>query len=307
MCECVSVNVRQFQAGRLSSKNKHVVAASAKLTPPILPSPNELPDVSDTRKGVQSVEHAFSLLQIFTQAKAPLAVKDLADISGMPASKVHHYLVSLGRAGAVRQAHDGCYELGSFAMHLGLAALRRLEPIEIAVTAARKLRQQTGETTFIAVWGSFGPTIIRYFEGVHVVTVEVRTGNVLPLTTSATGKVFLTWGTDSLLKPVLTAEKADKNTIERICTETSTTGLGKVAGDLLPRITSLAAPVFDQDGRLALTITQLGWTGEFDDSINGKIATALKQAAENLSFDLGCNAESVHHTESAHKAGKPEA
>jgi len=246
----------------LNSNVKPTIAASLKLAPPVIEGQDKSVE-SDTRKGVQSVEHAFSLLQLFTQSKAPLAIKDLAEMSGMPASKVHHYLVSLGRVGAVRQAHDGNYELGAFALHLGLAALRRLEPVEIAVTAARKLRQQTGETTFIAVWGSFGPTIIRYFEGVHAVTVEVRTGNVLPLTASATGKVFLTWCADSLLEPVLAADKTDK------------------------KIASLSAPVFDHDGRLALAITQLGWTGEFDESENGTVAAALKSQAEQLSFELG--------------------
>jgi len=273
----------------LNSKVKPTIAASLKLTPPLLDERLDARPESDTRKGVQSVEHAFSLLQIFTQAQAPLAVKEIAEMSGMPSSKVHHYLVSLVRVDAIRQTHDGNYELGSFALHLGLAALRRLEPIEIAVTAARKLRQQTGETTFIAVWGSFGPTIIRYFEGVHAVTVEVRTGNVLPLTTSATGKVFLTWGADGLHESALTTENTDKKTIKQITSDTKAAGLGKVSGDLLPRIASLSAPVFDQDGRLALAITQLGWTGEFDESENGKVATALKIQAEQLSFELGYN------------------
>ncbi len=248
----------------------------------------------DTRKGVQSVEHAFALLQVFVHAEKSLAIKDIAEVSGMPASKVHHYLVSLVRVGAVRQLPDGTYDLGSFALHMGLAALRKLEPVELAASAASKLCDETGEATFISVWGNFGPTSVRYFEGAQPVTVEIRVGNVLPLAISATGRVYLTWGSESQLAPVLAREKVAQSEIDVIRNDTMQIGLGRVDGELLPRIASLAAPVFDQAGRLALVITQLGWSGEFDIALDGKLAGSLTRCASQLSRQLG-------YTGSAHQ------
>jgi len=244
-------------------------------------------DEQDTRKGVQSVEHAFSLLEIFQSANKSIAIKELAEKSGMPASKVHHYLVSLVRCGVVQQTTEGNYDLGSFALQLGLSALHRLEPIELAEKSARRLRDKTGETTFISVWGSHGPTIIRYFEGVQPVTVEVRAGHVLPLATSATGKVFVAWGSEYLTDQILTHEQIDQKRIREIGKEALKMRLGRVEGELLPRISALAAPVFDMDGQLALVMTQLGWTGEFDCALDGRIATALARACQQLSVDLG--------------------
>ncbi len=238
------------------------------------------------------------MLQIFIQSDKALAVKEIADISGMPASKIHHYLVSLVRTRVIHQIADGRYELSSFALHMGLAALRRLEPVELASNAARQLRDTTGEATFISVWGNYGPTIIRYFEGFQPITVEVKAGNVLPLATSASGKVFLTWGHDKLIDPVLSLENLDQQTIEDIRATTRSIKLGRVDSELLPRIASLAAPVFDEDGRLALVITQLGWTGKFDNSERGQIATALRRVADQLSVDLG-------HTGSANQLWQP--
>jgi len=237
----------------------------------------------DTRKGVQSVENAFSLLQVFTRANGALAIKTIAELSGMPGSKVHHYLVSLVRMGVT----DGRYDLAAVALQMGLTALKRLEPVELAMAAARHLRDETGEATFVSVWGSYGPTIIRYFEGTQPVTVEVKAGNVLPLTSSATGRVYLAWGIEALIEPILTHERIDQSTTQNIRRETLSTGFGRVDGELLPRIASLAAPVFDQDGRLTLVMTQLGWSGDFNNNVDGDVADALMRTTEQLSRDLG--------------------
>jgi len=277
----------------LKKASNEEVVASARLNPVEWPLGSDVV-TTDTRKGVQSVEHAFSLLQVFVQSEKPLAIKEIAESSGMPASKVHHYLVSLVRVGAVQQMANGAYCLGAFALHMGLAAVRRLEPVELAAAAASKLRDATGEAAFISVWGNYGPVSVRYFEGFQPVTVEIRVGNVLPLAISATGKVFVTWGADSQIAPVLSREKISTEQRAVIRSDTLQSGLGQVDGELLPRIASLAAPVFDHDGRLALVITQLGWSGEFDLAPDGKIARALTECAARLSVQLG-------YTGSAHQ------
>ena len=241
----------------------------------------------DDRKGVQSVDQAFKILNVFEKSDRALAIKDLSEALGMPASKIHHYLVSLVRSNVLRQTRMGTYELGPFALHLGLSAMRKIEPIELAAQTARHLRDEIGEAVFISVWGSFGPTIIRYYEGFQPVTVEVRAGLVLPLVTSATGKVFLTWSHPTTVEEVLEREKPKGEELKTIKSKTKTDGIGSVDGELLPRIASVSAPVFDRDKRLALSITMLGWSGDFDTNVAGKGATALKAAADALSYQLG--------------------
>lgn len=242
---------------------------------------------ADDRKGVQSVDRAFALLRVFEESEQPLSVKDLSEATGMTPSQVHHYLVSLTRSQAITQRPDGRYELGVLSLQLGLAALRRLEPVERAVQAARAFRDRTGEATFIALWGSHGATIIRYFEGFQPVTVEIRAGLTMPLIGSASGHVFLTW-----LNEQATAEFIPKDaapSVAAIKAATRNAGLGHVHGDLLPRISALSAPVFDRDGRLAFSMTTLGWVDVFDDSLDGEIADQLRKAGRELSTALGCS------------------
>lgn len=276
----------------MTEKHSGPLIVSAQLNG-IMPADKTISDPAlDSRKGVQSVEHAFTILQKFQESNRSLAVKEIAEACGMPASKVHHYLVSLVRCDVVQRSVDGHYELGTYALQLGLSALRRLDPNELAQQRARKLRDETGEATFISVWGSHGPTIIRYFEGSQPITVEAKTGNVLPLATSATGRVFVTWGSKTLIEPVLRQHDVAQSLIKKIRRETNQSTLGRVDGDLLPNISALAAPVFDKDSKLVLVITQLGWAGDFDCDLKGESALALSQAATQLSLDLGYQLES---------------
>jgi DNA-binding IclR family transcriptional regulator len=50
---------------------------------------------------------------------------------------------------------------------------------------------------------------------------------------------------------------------------------------------AVAAPLFNVNGHLCATLTALGATGGFDASINGPIATALRQEAKTISAELG--------------------
>ena len=244
----------------------------------------------DTRKGVKSVDQAFMILKAMEAAGRALSVKEIADLTGMPPSKVHHYLVSLVRSKVLLQDESGAYDLGAFALHLGMSALGRLDVVDRGSVAAKNLRDRTGEAVFIAVWGSHGPTIVRYFEGFRPVTVEVRAGLVLPVLSSATGRVFLGWGRHPLVRELADKEQArqpERGSVETIRASTRDAGLGTVSGDLLPRIASLSAPVFGHDGGLALALTTLGWVEAFDTDAEGSTASALKSAAAQLSSDLG--------------------
>ncbi|MEP5153032.1 IclR family transcriptional regulator [Planktotalea sp.] len=239
----------------------------------------------DDRKGVQSVDRAFELLRVFEQSELSLSVKDISDATGMTPSQVHHYLVSLTRSGAINQRPDSRYELGVFTLQLGLAALRRLEPVERAVQAARAFRDATGEATFIALWGSHGATTIRFFEGLQPVTVEMRAGLTMPLLGSATGHVYLTWLSEHITGTFIPeGMQAEAETIK---SATKDAGLGHVHGELLPRIAALSAPVFDRDGRLAFSMTTLGWVDAIDDSLDGPLANRLREASNALSKSLG--------------------
>src|SRR5690606_27814201 len=110
---------------------------------------------NDGRRSIQSVETGFPLLAALVDAAIPLTLRDLASRAGMTSAKAHPYLVSFTRVGLVQQdSASGHYELGPFALQMGLVSLQRLDPVRVALPHVNKLASQIGHTLAIAVLGS---------------------------------------------------------------------------------------------------------------------------------------------------------
>ena len=73
----------------------------------------------------------------------------------MPPAKAHRYLVSFIRMGLAEQdAQTGRYDLGEFALRLGLVGLARMDPVRLGVPVLADLCDEIEETCALAVWGN---------------------------------------------------------------------------------------------------------------------------------------------------------
>ncbi|HEY1229720.1 MAG TPA: IclR family transcriptional regulator [Ramlibacter sp.] len=252
------------------------------------------------RAGIQSVEVGFSLLEALGRAAGPQMLRDLAAAAGMSAAKAHRYLVSFQRLQLVVQDPTSTrYDLGPAALKLGLASLSRLDAVKLGRVRANVLMEQIGHTVALAVWGNHGPTIVHWEESPQAVTVNLRLGDVMPLLSSATGRCFAAYVSKDAIAPMLREElaRAQKQgradvpatmaAVRAMLDEVRARGVSRVVDVLLPGIVGFCAPVFDADGHIALGIVALGPTGTFDPEWDGAVHTPLRQAAQQLSRDLG--------------------
>ena len=255
-------------------------------------------DSTSERGGVQSVEVGMKVLRALADAGGEQNLSRLAESAGMPSAKAHRYLVSLMRAGFVeRDPNSNRYVLGAEALRVGLVALARSDVIEIAAAELNALRDKISGSLLLAVWGSTGPTIVRWLESSRPVTVNVRAGSNMPLLRSATGQVFAAYMPERTVAPFIEQELAEmkkrkmsvptpdelRKRLERI----RATGLGHTAGEMLPGVLALAAPLFNHHGELVAVIAALGPAGFFDDTADGETARELRQAASSISQRLG--------------------
>lgn len=258
------------------------------------------PSTEDTpaRAGIQSVEVAASILASMARAPGPIQLKDLADAAGMPPAKAHRYLVSLSRSGLVAQeASSGRYGIGPLALTLGLAALGRIDVVRLASDVLPDLRDRMNETAVLAIWGDRGPTVIRFEESSHPVTINVRVGSDVPVLRTALGKALAAYPPSALVGDFVEAERSDlvrggagewtPAHVAQAFDDVRARGLARVEGDLLPGVAALAAPVRDHQGRATAAIGAIGRAAAFDSDWNGTVATALKETAARLSARLG--------------------
>lgn len=263
-------------------------------------------EAAKPRQGIQSIEVGTRLLRALATNGRSMMLRDLARNAGMPAAKAHRYLVSFMRMGLVEQdANTGRYDLGNFALELGLASLARLDPVRLAAPILDDLCEEIGETVALAMWGNHGATIVRWVEAGGPVTVTLRTGTVLPLANSATGRAFVAFYRSPWLKRLLDRElranaeaagvtvTALSQDLDRTITEIRRHGLSRASGSLNPGINGFSAPVYDHTGNMIAAITALGPVGTFDMDWDSPLARSIREAARALSLRLG------HHLEGA--------
>lgn len=233
------------------------------------------------------------------RAGRSLRLKELAALTGMHPGKVHRYLVSLSRTGLVEQdAASGHYGLGPVAISVGLAALGTVDVVKSASKILPGLRDEVGETVFLALRGNSGPVIVRLEESEKAVYVNARVGWVLPVLRTATGKVFAAFLPLAETRDLIEAERPrldvsppglayTPESIAEMLAEVRARGLASVVGDLVPGVSALAAPVFDHEGKIAAVLGVVGQQQQLDVDPEGHVAHVLKRTAGELSKRLG--------------------
>lgn len=215
-------------------------------------------------------------------------------------AKAHRYLAGYMSAGLVSQdAATGRYDLGPFALHMGLAALRRLDITTLCAPVMDRLRDEVTETVSLAIWTARGPTLLRWVCSDAPVTINVSPGTALPVTTSSNGRIFAAYLRPAITHALIEAEldharraglgagPRTREELDTVLVQVRADGLSVVDGAVLPGICSLTAPVFSHDCNLAASLTVLGVTGVIDSSMGGAPARALRLAARDLSERLG--------------------
>lgn len=251
------------------------------------------------RRGIQSVEIGSNLLLQLARQVRPVALKDLAKAAGMTAGKAHPYMVSFLKVGFVRQTDAGHYELGPLALQLGLARLQRMDPVKEASQLIEHLARETNQSVALAVWGNLGPTIVRLEEPIEPLHVNLRTGTVMSLANTATGRLFVAYMPTKTVERLLDDELSrfgharngndgvTRQTLDALLAETRKHGLSRTRGQPIPGIDALCAPVLDADGHIVLAILVMGPSSTFDSNWDGVVARALRRCAAEVSRRIG--------------------
>lgn len=264
-----------------------------------------------TRKGIQSIEIGFKILDFLVQAGQPVPLREIAAGTGLPSSNVHFYLVSLIEVGAVKQDLDArTYGLGPYALRLGIAGLEQFDLFGSAKEALQDLANEAGHSAFLGVWGNHGPTIVFRVEGQQSRSVfELRIGSVLPVLRSALGRNLLAYLPDGMTSTLVNQELADiasmhqsepnldlprnRREIAELVKDVRARGLSRCRGMLLSDFTAISAPVFDYSGTIVAGLTVMGPVGLLDDNLDGPVAQLVHAAAERVSIEAGFQGHAV--------------
>ena len=248
------------------------------------------------RRGVESVEVAGKLLQAMVQLAGKARLKALANVTGIAPAKLHRYLVSLQQVGLVRQIQETQeYALGILSYQLGELAQQGADIVDMVAPAVADFSRQLGEACGVAMWMQQGVTIVRWF-GVHrEVSITLRPGTVVNITTSCTGCVVAAHQPRTLTEPLVRkdlqkAGRLDDNAVEQVYglyEQIRRDGIAASHGTRIVGINALSVPVFNRFGEPALAVTTLGHESTFPALPDSAEAEKLKDLGRQLTANMG--------------------
>ena len=201
-----------------------------------------------------------------------LTLGDLTTRMGMSKATVHRYATALRNAGLLRLT-GGFYTLGPRVVELASAALAGLGVMKVAGPYLERLVSQTGQTAVLSVWDGEAPVVVRVDDNTsELVRIIVATGSRLPMD-SAQGQVFR-----AFMEPAGGDPRAGRGAGERGWPITRRSSRAS------RRWRRRCSRAWRSSPRMALVGTSAAVDRRGPDS---PMATALREAAENLSTELG--------------------
>jgi DNA-binding IclR family transcriptional regulator len=258
-------------------------------------------DTADNgQRAVQSVEVGGRLLLVLAAHPEPMSLKDLAAGADLPPARAHPYLVSFSKLGLVEQdPNNGRYALGPAALQLGLACLHQLDSMRVAGPIATQLAESTGFAVALALWGNFGPTIVRMIEARQPLLVAMRAGTVMSVFRTATGRAFASalplarlaqamgGAVGDAPRPAGRLSREEGEIVRLARDDVRRHGVVRAEGRPIPGVNAFSAPVFDHEGEPVLVITALGHQDDFSTDWDSPAARAVCSAAAEISSRLG--------------------
>lgn len=241
---------------------------------------NEAPAASS----VQAVGVAFSVLEALSQTPGAIGTSELARRLGQTKARVHRHLSTLRELGFVEKdsATDG-YRLGWKSYKLGMAVAENFGLRRIAHRHLIRLHRESLQTVALAMpAGPDAITVIETLQSSEVVAITIRAGSVIPAGNAALGRVILAFrGHDAeALEPSLA-------TVRERWYEVA-------VNERLPGIAALAAPVFDDSGKVVASVGVIGSQIHITQPPPTALLAQVQDAAARISAELRSTAWQQH-------------
>jgi DNA-binding IclR family transcriptional regulator len=177
--------------------------------------------------------------------------------------------------------------------------MRSVDALRLTGNAVAELAAELGLMITVAVWGTFGPTIVQVQEAVDQIHVNLRVGAVYAVRLTATGRVFAAFLPTSVIETHLAAEQRDGTEDQRVgdpkaaasfakeVEQTRRLGFATANGSPIPGINAVSAPVFDHTGQMQLAITLIGPARLVDLRRGSPQVRRLTEFTAGLSAELG--------------------
>jgi len=257
--------------------------------------------LSDDGYRVPAVERAFAIIRVLA-AGGPLSLAEVVEESGLNKSTVFYTLRTLVTLDVV--AYDEgtrAYTLGPALMELGMIASGQFSDVAVAKRNLAELLDVMNVTIALYRRISFGEVMmVDKLERARRVRITVQAGELVPIQGGSVGRAFLAFD--------------DRQTVDRVLKD----GLKKFTPKSITRpavfrneliavrergwavdhegfalgVSTVAAPIFGADGKIALVACAVGFTSLLTDEVVEEYGENLRRVCDRIGHILGGTAPS---------------
>jgi DNA-binding IclR family transcriptional regulator len=229
------------------------------------------------------------ILNCFSVESPDPTLQDIIRTTGLPSSTCQRLVQDLVYEGFLDRDGDR-YRIGIAMVRWATPGTLGLDVVRLVKPVLQQLRDETGETACCYVRDGVFRTVVAVAETRHVVMRPFMVGMVMPIHAGAPGKIFLAFdpeGTDLATFTPMTPASLDE--LDRQVAVARAQGFYAAFGERHADVGSIAAPVFDHAGELAVVVG-LGFptqrvTERDVERLGPMVARAAAGAGERLGYD----------------------
>jgi DNA-binding IclR family transcriptional regulator len=244
---------------------------------------------------VPAVERAFAIIRVLA-AQGPLPLADVVEDSGLNKSTTFYILRTLVTLDVV--AYDEStrtYTLGPALMELGMTASGQFSDVALAKRHLAELLEVLNVTIVLYRRVSVGEIVmVDKLERAHRVRITVQAGIHLPIQGGSFGRTFLAFD------DAKTVDEALKDGLHKF-TPKSVTRVAQFRRELVAvreqgwavdhegfalGVSTVAAPIFGPDGKIALVAAAVGFTNLFTDEVAQHCGEELRRVCDRIGHIL---------------------
>ncbi len=251
--------------------------------------------------GIQSVERALNILQLFSPSKTRLGISEMSKALGLMNSTVHGLVRTLANKGFLRQDPETRkYSLGVSNLELSHFFLGGLKIYQVGSRPTHRLARKTGLTSRLGIWDQDTVVVILNIFARPEAFQYYPTGPRVPAYCSAMGKAILA----SLATKDLTAyferhhfipytahTLTDRQKLMEDLEQTRLRGYAVDREESLSGVFCLGAPIFDETKRPVAAVSVSSGPDLLDEKRLTQTAQELVQVSKEISHSMGFQPE----------------